>query len=211
LKNIFLLHGLVPLRFSTSSPTQHPSQTRETLVAMMVHRVGSGSGQWGVIPAQMSVRVRLTNRNEHDVAHRDKQGQKQQEDGNTYGFGFVQAHMHENSSHHREHQANRCDRGEPGQEASGFGDKESERPQDLQAADQADDWRGDVLGPVPSCTELCDWLGDFHKAGQCEAQGQHDLYDPKCKSHGFFSDLDDTYEPIYAEPVSGVVSRYLTS
>jgi hypothetical protein len=60
--------------------------------------------------------------------------------------------MRENSSQHREHQANRCDRGEPGQVTSGFRDNKSERPEDLQAADQADDWRGDVVRPIPPCT-----------------------------------------------------------
>jgi hypothetical protein len=103
-------------------------------------------------PSSDERRACSTNRNENEVAHSDKQGQKQQDDGNAHGFCLVQAHMRENRSNHREHQANRCDRGEPGQVASGFGDNESERPQDLQAADQADDSRGDVLGPVPPCT-----------------------------------------------------------
>ena len=92
-------------------------------------------------PSSDEQRAFSNNRNENEVAQSDKQGQKHQDDGNSHGFCLLQAHMRENSSNHCENQANRCDRCEPGQEARGFRYNESERPEDLQAADQAYDSR----------------------------------------------------------------------
>jgi hypothetical protein len=49
----------------------------------------------------------------------------------------------------------------------------------------------------------------FYRSRRMVAQLQREGREVN-RSHGFFSDLDDTYEPICAEPTSGVVSRYLT-